>query len=249
MPKIIPRQNNSFSNIAPTPSDLEVGELGVNANTGTLYTKTTDGIVVAVKGYSESQPQQTFDQGKDFQLVSGSTVAEVKGQPNYRLVSRNIREGSFCVTANAGDEFGEALGTKVEAYNIQRESRASFCAYTQDGTELTVSANGQGDAAGLGGANAASIKYHGTNGLHIGGSLVDAGTVKSDVAFKVEVAVSGTACEATTTFTGNVNITGTEETIGVSSSSGAKGDIKFDSNYLYICVATDTWKRVALASF
>lgn len=249
MPKIIPRQNNSFSNIAPTASDLEVGELGLNANTGTLYTKTTDGIIVAVKGYSESLPQQTFQQETDSQIVSGTTVAEVKEQPQYRLVSRNVREGSFCVTASAGDEFGEALGTKVESYNIQRESRASFCAYTADGTELTVCANGQADAAGLGGANAASIKYHGTNGLHVGGSLVDAGTVKSDVAFKVEVAVNGTACEATTTFTGNVNITGTEETIGVASSSGAKGDIKFDSNYLYICVATDTWKRVALASF
>lgn len=249
MPKIIPRQNNSFSNIAPTASDLEVGELGLNANTGTLYTKTTDGVIVAVKGYSESIPQQSFEQETDSQIASGATVAEVKDNPNYRLVSRNIREGSFCVTANAGDEFGEALGTKIESYNLQREARASFCAYTQNGTELTVSANGQGDASGFGGANAASIKYHGTNGLHVGGSLVDAGTVKSDVAFKVEVAVSGTACEATTTFTGNVNITGTEETIGVASSSGVKGDIKFDSNYLYICVATDTWKRVALASF
>lgn len=249
MPKIIPRQNNSFSNIAPTTSDLEVGELGLNANTGTLYTKTTDGVIVAVKGYSESMPQQTFQQETDSQIASGTTVAEVKEQPQYRLVSRNVREGSFCVTASAGDEFGEALGTKVESYNIQRESRASFCAYTQDGTELTVAANGQGDAAGLGGANAASIKYHGSNGLHVGGSLVDAGTVKSDVAFKVEVAMSSSACEATTTFTGNVNITGTEETIGVASSSGTKGDIKFDSNYLYICVATDTWKRVALASF
>lgn len=30
---------------------------------------------------------------------------------------------------------------------------------------------------------------------------------------------------------------------------GAKGDIAFDSNYLYVCVDTDTWVRTALATW
>ena len=33
------------------------------------------------------------------------------------------------------------------------------------------------------------------------------------------------------------------------SSSGNKGDICYDSNYMYVCVATNTWKRAALASW
>jgi len=27
---------------------------------------------------------------------------------------------------------------------------------------------------------------------------------------------------------------------------GSQGDISWDSNYLYVCTATDTWKRVSL---
>jgi hypothetical protein len=34
-----------------------------------------------------------------------------------------------------------------------------------------------------------------------------------------------------------------------SSSSGTAGDIRYDSNYLYVCVATNTWKRSALSTF
>lgn len=34
-----------------------------------------------------------------------------------------------------------------------------------------------------------------------------------------------------------------------STSTGAKGDIAFDATYIYICVATNSWKRIALAAF
>lgn len=34
-----------------------------------------------------------------------------------------------------------------------------------------------------------------------------------------------------------------------SSSTGRKGDRAFDANYLYICVATNTWKRIALGTW
>ena len=31
--------------------------------------------------------------------------------------------------------------------------------------------------------------------------------------------------------------------------SGSVGDIRYDSGYVYICVATNTWKRAALATW
>jgi hypothetical protein len=34
-----------------------------------------------------------------------------------------------------------------------------------------------------------------------------------------------------------------------SSSTGLTNNISFDSNYLYICIAENTWKRIALTSF
>ena len=33
------------------------------------------------------------------------------------------------------------------------------------------------------------------------------------------------------------------------SSTGTAGQIAYDSNYVYVCVATDTWKRTALSTW
>tara|TARA_R110000803_G_scaffold113619_1_gene182114 strand:+ start:218 stop:469 length:252 start_codon:yes stop_codon:yes gene_type:complete len=35
----------------------------------------------------------------------------------------------------------------------------------------------------------------------------------------------------------------------LASSTGAAGQIAYDSTYIYVCVATDTWKRVAIATW
>lgn len=32
-------------------------------------------------------------------------------------------------------------------------------------------------------------------------------------------------------------------------SSGSKGDVAFDESYLYVCVAANTWRRVALGTW
>ena len=33
------------------------------------------------------------------------------------------------------------------------------------------------------------------------------------------------------------------------SDTGTKGEVRFDSSYIYVCTATDTWKRVAIATW
>ncbi len=40
----------------------------------------------------------------------------------------------------------------------------------------------------------------------------------------------------------------TDRTISGPSASGMKGQICYDANYIYICVATDTWKRAAISN-
>ena len=41
----------------------------------------------------------------------------------------------------------------------------------------------------------------------------------------------------------------TSQTPSSSSASGTKGEIAYDTSYIYVCVATNTWKRVALSTF
>jgi hypothetical protein len=60
--------------------------------------------------------------------------------------------------------------------------------------------------------------------------------------------------------TGNISCQGTIEILGnlilqepsvpaTSNAAGAAGQITWDSNYIYICVATNTWKRASLATW
>ena len=40
-----------------------------------------------------------------------------------------------------------------------------------------------------------------------------------------------------------------QRTIPTSNTFGEAGEICYDANYIYICIATDTWKRIALSSW
>ncbi len=42
---------------------------------------------------------------------------------------------------------------------------------------------------------------------------------------------------------------GTQRTPSSTSETGRFGDIVYDSDYIYICTDTDTWKRTALSIF
>ena len=62
-----------------------------------------------------------------------------------------------------------------------------------------------------------------------------------------------------TTPTAELEVNGTTKTSSLiitsnsppasSTATGTKGTITYNDDYLYICIATDTWKRVALSTF
>jgi len=41
----------------------------------------------------------------------------------------------------------------------------------------------------------------------------------------------------------------TSSTPSSASDFGVAGEIRWDANYIYVCVATDTWKRVAISTW
>lgn len=47
---------------------------------------------------------------------------------------------------------------------------------------------------------------------------------------------------------GSIRITNTS-TPGSATDPGQTGEIRWDSNYIYVCIATDTWKRVAISTW
>ena len=71
---------------------------------------------------------------------------------------------------------------------------------------------------------------------------------------KIHVTSAGNVGIGTTAPTGKLDVN--DNSIRIRSSltpssngSGQKGEICYDTNYMYVCVATNTWKRVALASW
>lgn len=53
-----------------------------------------------------------------------------------------------------------------------------------------------------------------------------------------------------TNFTPDGNIMKTQPSVpGTASSTGVAGTIAFDVNYLYVCIAENTWRRVPFETF
>ena len=58
-----------------------------------------------------------------------------------------------------------------------------------------------------------------------------------------------TAIEGLTIPTGKKLILTGSRTIANATDTGIAGEVCWDSNYLYVCIGTDTWKRVALTTW
>jgi hypothetical protein len=58
-------------------------------------------------------------------------------------------------------------------------------------------------------------------------------------------AAGGTAI----TIASPLNVSGSEATPASASATCTKGAMRFDANYIYMCIATDTWKRADLTTW
>jgi hypothetical protein len=63
------------------------------------------------------------------------------------------------------------------------------------------------------------------------------------------VAIGASDPEVTLDVNGNAVRIRTSSTPSSASDFGVAGEIRWDANYIYVCVATDTWKRVAISTW
>jgi hypothetical protein len=128
-------------------------------------------------------------------------------------------------------------------------------------TAATLSHQTSGTAsAGIGTRLAFQCETSASN-VEIGAllSAVSTNVGSGTEAFNLQVLLmaAGSAATAVATFNsnGNFGITGNTVNIPVSrtpasaSASGTTGDICWDSSYIYVCVAANTWERVAIATW
>tara|TARA_R100000234_G_C4987563_1_gene174027 strand:- start:527 stop:1453 length:927 start_codon:yes stop_codon:yes gene_type:complete len=66
---------------------------------------------------------------------------------------------------------------------------------------------------------------------------------------QVGIGVSDPAPEITLDISGSAIRLRNSSTPANASSPGSQGEIRWDANYIYICISTDTWKRVAISTW
>lgn len=94
-------------------------------------------------------------------------------------------------------------------------------------------------------------------GAKLVASVTDVTSTSEDFDLLVQLMAGGAAAATVATFKsdGDLHIVGdtvrvpVERTIAAATDTGVKGDICWDSSYVYVCVATDTWKRVAISTW
>lgn len=59
--------------------------------------------------------------------------------------------------------------------------------------------------------------------------------------------VACASCEASGAVVGNIRATG--DVPALNNSTGVAGDIRYEAGFLYVCVATNTWQRVGIATW
>ena len=162
--------------------------------------------------------------------------------------------GGFEITSTSNWNFSQAF-IKRSASNI---AEAKFLSFALDGDDpASTTRTAYGNIWGtFDSAPTTSSTFSGLNGnLNIGGpnSLIchanGSERARIDSSGRLLVGTSSDSGGALLQVNGNRIRVGTAKTPASASDTGTAGEICWDTSYIYVCTATDTWKRAALSTW
>ena len=258
-----------YIDLANTIQSAQVGAANLaitTANVGMIgyvdrgNTIVTAGIVTAnvgMKGYVDNQTYSNVQVNSYLPTYSGNIGGLLVTNP--LIVAGNITAGYAFPTATFANVIfnGGGLANGYAQLNIQNvdsvgtQNSSDFIATAPNGTDSThyidMGINGNNYSSGswtISGANDGYV-YINQGNLTLGTDT--AGTT-------VKVHVGGTlAGDVVTTFSNSNVIIGGNLIVSNSyvptanNSVGSKGQISYDSSYVYVCIADNTWRRANLA--
>ena len=245
------------------------GDLG-----GTAYVRLTpndaEKIVFVRNSLSASRSvilfQGTYNASNDFELANGKdAVLKFSGTGSGATVTQVFVD--LLATAVTANLTGNVTGNVTGAVTGNVTGNVTGAVTGNVTGDLT--GNVTGNVASTGSSSFSSIDVNGgaIDGTPIGASSANTGafttlsTTGTATLPTVDINagnIDGTNIGASTPGAGTFNAlatTGdniridTSQTPSSSSESGTKGEIAYDTSYIYVCVATNTWKRVALSTF
>ncbi len=139
------------------------------------------------------------------------------------VASTNTDAGGYLISANDGNLF-----------------MAGGANYSGSGTSWTAKAT----SAYLFGGGAAGVRFYHDTGLAPGGSYTP--TARMWIGASGSVGIGTESPTDMLDVNGNAIRVRTSKTPASATDTGNAGEICWDSNYVYVCVAANTWKRAAL---
>ena len=245
------------------------GDLG-----GTAYVRLTpndaEKIVFVRNSLSASRSvilfQGTYNASNDFELANGKdAVLKFSGTGSGATVTQVFVD--LLATAVTSNLTGNVTGNVTGA--VTGNVTGNLTGNVTGNVTGDLTGNVTGNVASTGSSSFSTIDVNGgaIDGTPIGANSASTGafttlsTTGTATLPTVDINagnIDGTNIGASTPGAGTFNAlatTGdniridTSQTPSSSSASGTKGEIAYDTDYIYVCVATNTWKRVALSTF
>ena len=143
------------------------------------------------------------------------------------------------ITAHGGGSYaGSPSGTLIQGRNTNSDAHAQLVSNNFGSAGIYFGDSSDNDRAGV-------IYSNYSDRLDFRAS----GSTKMSIISAGYVGINTTAPQSPLDINGNQLRIRDSFTPSSATATGNKGEICYDSNYMYVCVATNTWKRAALASW
>jgi len=209
-------------------------------------------------GQFKFQGENSADQSVTYAKISGKIGSVVDGQEQGIIEIANVKNGSNTITARFKSDELQLLNST----NLSVDGEIEVSQYIRHMGDSNTHINFADDKIILKAGNKAMITMEEKDSAPHEVTINDGG---NNIDFVVEDS-NGNSVLMTDASTSRVGIgTNTpaqvldingdtirlrnQRTIPASNTFGEAGEICYDANYIYICIATDTWKRIALSSW
>lgn len=242
---------NSYPTATPTGSDLIIGT-DVSTTPNSTKTFTIDSINALSTGTPAAGTLNTIPIFTSAVALGNSTIVYTPSSNKFNTTSGIETSSAAGISTTILSASGDAtfLGDVILPDNSKLEIGSATGGDLQiyhDGSNSYIDEQGTGDLRIKGSTNVLiSTASGGTMA-----QFTDSGSVflNHSGSLRFSTSAAGATIYGDVTTTGQFKVNALNTAPASASATGVLGEIKFTADHIYVCVATNTWKRVAIATF
>jgi len=216
-----------------TGDSLRTGGDKINDNFVEIYTLLGDGSTLTTDTVTLNTATQTLTN----KTITGTFTGDITGD-----VTGNVSSTSGNIELDAATHVVEIMGGGSDSGGIKLNCEANSHGQTvvaqphSEGVTNTLTLPAGGDQELVGTTDTQTLTNKTLTAPTITGSGAIAGVFTGDLTGNVDGNISG-----------EITLEGTAP--ASASATGTAGEVRYDADYIYVCTATDTWKRVAISTW